>query len=191
MNLTNGRNLDMAGVDDKQDNILTSGSQSILKSTAKESSFHTKDPLIAVTLTMRTGLKLQQQFECTDKLESVVNWGRSSNTDTDSVLEEFYIEEPPVRFTPSNLKRTLSELRLPRSVELTVVKRTKRSIEAAAAAGIHMYIYVYIYIYKYVYFYIYVYVYICIHICIHICIFTYIYMYVYICIYSSFSVIQR
>lgn len=119
----------------KMSDSLPSGSDPRMKRTVKESSLNIKDPLIAVTLTMRTGLKLQQQFECTDKLETVVNWGRNSNTDTDSILEEFYIEEPPVRFTPSNLKRTLSELRLPRSVTLTVVKRTKRSIEAAAAAA--------------------------------------------------------
>jgi hypothetical protein len=119
----------------KTKDSLSSGCDPRMKRTVKECSLNIKDPLIAVTLTMRTGLKLQHQFECTDKLETVVNWGRSSNTDTDSVLEEFYIEEPPVRFTPSNLKRTLSELRLPRSVVLTVVKRTKRSIEAAAAAA--------------------------------------------------------
>ena len=92
--------------------------------------------LVAVTVGMRSGLQFQQHFESSETLETVAKWGLSSHAIADDDSEEFFILQPAVRFTPSNLKRTLSELRLPRSVVLSVVKKTKRSTAAFAAAAL-------------------------------------------------------
>lgn len=92
--------------------------------------------LVAVTVAMRSGLQFQQHFESTETLETVAKWGMSSHAIADDGSEEFFILQPAVRFTPSNLKRTLKELRLPRSVVLSVVKKTKKSVAAFAAAAL-------------------------------------------------------
>lgn len=92
--------------------------------------------LVAVTVSMRSGLQFQQHFDNTATLGSVADWGSRSNAIAADDSEEFFIAQPAVRFTPSNLKRSLLELRLPRSVVLSVVKKTKRSIAAFAAAAL-------------------------------------------------------
>lgn len=80
---------------------------------------------------MRSGIHLQQHFEVSDTLETVSKWGQNSHAISNDSSEEFFITHPPIRFTPLNLKRTLGELRLPKSVLLCVVKRTKRALQAA------------------------------------------------------------
>ena len=90
--------------------------------------------LVAVTVGMRSGLQLQHHFDASETLETVAKWGMSSHAIADDGSEEFFIPQPAVRFTPSNLKRTLRELRLPGSVVLSVVKKTKKSAAAFSAA---------------------------------------------------------
>lgn len=92
--------------------------------------------LVAVTVSMRSGLQFQQHFESSETLETVAKWGMSSHAIAHDGSEEFFILQPAVRFTPSNLRRTLKELRLPRSVTLSVVKKTKKSTAAFAAASL-------------------------------------------------------
>ena len=92
--------------------------------------------LVTVTVSMRCGLQFQQHFEDSATLETVAEWGSRSNAIATDDSEEFFIAQPAIRFTPSNLKRSLVELRLPKSVVLSVVKRTKRSAAAFAAAAL-------------------------------------------------------
>lgn len=92
--------------------------------------------LVAVTVSMRSGLQFQHHFDTSETLATVATWGLRNNAIASDDSEEFFIPQPTVRFTPSNLKRTLSELRLPRSVVLSVVKKTKRSTAAFAAAAL-------------------------------------------------------
>jgi hypothetical protein len=84
-------------------------------------------PLIAVTVAMRSGLQLQHHFNASQTtLQTIANWGRSSRAIATDDTEEFIILHPPVvRFTPSNLKRTLEELKLPKSVHLSVLRKIK------------------------------------------------------------------
>lgn len=91
--------------------------------------------LVAVTVSVQSGLQFQQHFLASETLEIVAAWGLHSKAIASDNSEEFLILQPAVRFTPSNLKRTLAELRLPRSVVLSVVKRTKKSAEAFAKAA--------------------------------------------------------
>jgi hypothetical protein len=91
--------------------------------------------LVAVTVSVQSGLQFQQHFLASETLQNVATWGLHSKAIASDDSEEFLILQPAVRFTPSNLKRTLAELRLPRSVVLSVVKRTKKSAEAFAKAA--------------------------------------------------------
>lgn len=91
--------------------------------------------LVAVTVSVQSGLQFQQHFLASETLQNVAAWGLHSKAIASDDSEEFLILQPAVRFTPSNLKRTLAELRLPRSVVLSVVKRTKKSAEAFAKAA--------------------------------------------------------
>lgn len=91
--------------------------------------------LVAVTVSVQSGLQFQQHFHASETLQNVAAWGLHSKAIASDDSEEFLILQPAVRFTPSNLKRTLAELRLPRSVVLSVVKRTKKSAEAFAKAA--------------------------------------------------------
>lgn len=92
--------------------------------------------LVAVTVSMRSGLQFQHHFDTSETLGTVATWGLRNNAIASDDSEEFFIAQPTVRFTPSNMKRTLSELRLPRSVVLSVVKKTQRSAAAFAAAAL-------------------------------------------------------
>lgn len=92
--------------------------------------------LVAVTVSMRSGLQFQHHFDASETLGTVATWGLRNNAIASDDSEEFFIALPTVRFTPSNLKRTLSELRLPSSVVLSVVKKTQRSAAAFAAAAL-------------------------------------------------------
>ena len=82
--------------------------------------------LVAVTVLMRSGLRLQHHFNVSETLQTVQNWGRSSRAIAADDSEEFVILQPATRFTPSNLRRTLEELKLPTDVHLSVVKRMSR-----------------------------------------------------------------
>ena len=88
-----------------------------------------------MTVSVQSGLQFQQHFLASETLENVAAWGLHSKAIASDDSEEFLILQPAVRFTPSNLKRTLAELRLPRSVVLSVVKRTKKSAEVFAKAA--------------------------------------------------------
>ena len=86
-----------------------------------------RSTLVAVTVSMRSGLQLQHHFNASETLQTVQNWGKSSRAIATDDSEEFVIQQPAIRFTPSNLKRTLEDLKLPRSVQLSVLKKQKPS----------------------------------------------------------------
>ena len=99
---------------------------------------HQNSPLVAVTVAMRSGLQLQHHFNVAETLQTVANWGRSSRAIASDDTEEFIILHPPVvRFTPSNLKRTLEELKLPTSVHLSVVRKTKSPNDGHILSAVH------------------------------------------------------
>jgi hypothetical protein len=124
------------------ENLDTTSGLNLKYSPTREGATHrqdedgTRSSLVAVTVSMRSGLQFQHHFDTSETLGTVATWGLRNNAIASDDSEEFFIAQPTVRFTPSNLKRTLSELRLPRSVVLSVVKKTQRSAAAFAAAAL-------------------------------------------------------
>ena len=94
-----------------------------------------RSTLVAVTVSMMSGLQLQHHFNASETLQTVQNWGKSSRAIATDDSEEFVIQQPAIRFTPSNLKRTLEDLKLPRSVQLSVLKKQKPSASSSTLIG--------------------------------------------------------
>ena len=89
--------------------------------------------LVAVTVLMRSGLRLQHHFNVSETLQTVQNWGRSSRAIAADDSEEFVILQPATRFTAANLRKSLEELKLPTEVHLSVVRRLSRPAVASDA----------------------------------------------------------